>query len=397
MSEQYEIDIEIPNNEAYRKLDECRDRYAVVYGGAGSGKSYAVALKLLMRMMGEPGHRFLIIRKYATTLRTSVYGLFSDIISKGGFSHGFTFTTSPMEIAFHETGSRLIFVGCDDAEKLKSIQGVTGIWIEEATELDEPDFTQIDLRLRGETVSYKQIILSFNPVSSLHWINRRFFQNPADGVQTFKTTYVDNKFIDDEYKRTLESLIDQDENFYRIYTLGEWGILKNVIFKAFPVLPSFPPADETIYGLDFGYNNPTALIRADIRDGQYFITEMIYEKGMTNSDLIARMKTFSIGNAVVYADAAEPQRIAELRRAGINAKPADKSVKDGIDYVKRMKIFSLSTNVNINKEVLSYKYKEVNGAAIDEPVKFMDHAMDAIRYAIFSHSRKSEVKAVLIH
>lgn len=121
------------------------------------------------------------------------------------------------------TGNEILLAGLDDVERLKSIAGITSIWIEEATELNEGDFDQIDLRLRGETENYKQIILSFNPIDESHWLKKRFFDNNLDNCTTLRTTFKDNHFIDDEYRRVLEQKASVSPNLYRIYYLGEWG------------------------------------------------------------------------------------------------------------------------------------------------------------------------------
>ncbi|MCX6165046.1 MAG: terminase large subunit, partial [Ignavibacteriae bacterium] len=168
-------------------------------------------------------------------------------------------------------------------------------------------------------------------------------------------------------------------------------ILKNVIYKPFEIMNVFPLSfDETIYGLDFGYNNQTALVEVNIKDKIFYLRELIYECRLTNSDLITKMKNLKIKRgSYIYCDSAESGRIEELKRAGFNVFPADKSVKDGIDFLKSCKIISHPENNGINKEVLSYCYKQdKDGNLLDEPIKFNDHTMDAIRYAIFSYFKR---------
>lgn len=156
--------------------------------------------------------------------------------------------------------------------------------------------------------------------------------------------------------------------------------------------------DEIIYGLDFGYNNKTALIKIGIKEGEYYLEELIYKEHLTNLDLINEMNKLNIKKSdYIYCDASEPGRIEELRKHGYNCYPADKNVKDGIDYLKRCKIYSNSRNDGINKEVLHYSYKQdKNGNILDEPVKFNDHCMDAIRYAIYTHSKSRNQVSIWI-
>ena len=172
-----------------------------------SGKSHIVARKLLYRMLNESQvkHNFLIIRKVDRTIKKSVWTLMKNIISIWGLTKQFHFNQTDRTMIYKPTGSQFMFSGLDDVEKLKSIEGVTSIWVEEATELLQEDFEQLDLRLRGEFGCLKQIILTFNPISDQHWIKKIFFDDPIDGVFTLKTTYLDNAFIDEEYKMVMNN------------------------------------------------------------------------------------------------------------------------------------------------------------------------------------------------
>ena len=255
---------------------------------------------------------------------------------------------------------------------------------------------QIDLRLRGKTPHYKQILLTFNPVDALHWLNTTSLKNSIK----LKTTYKDNKFIDEEYYNVLEGLKDNDPEYYKIYAKGEWGIKRSVIYNPFEILKEYPKHfEDEIYGLDFGFNNPSALIHIGIYDNQFYLTELIYQSKLTTADLITKIYAsgYKAGKKV-YCDSAEPGRIQELKNAKINAYPSEKSVKDGIDYLKSLKIYSNDTNNNINKEVLTYSYsQDKNGNILDDPVKFNDHCLDAIRYALFTHRhKKSNPKIIWI-
>jgi len=221
--------LEAVTNSSFYPLYKCKDRYLVLWGGAGSGKSYFAAEKILVRCLfglaNGIKHKFLCLRKTQPAARKSIFALFQEYISEWGLSSIVKPNRSTMEFTF-PNGSQILCGGLDDPEKLKSIQGVTSVWLEEATEINAEDFTQVDLRLRGQTPSYKQIIISFNPVSETSWVKKRFFDrfkatNIIDpelpGTDRRKTvvkvggktlevyttlhhsTYKDNRFIDNQY------------------------------------------------------------------------------------------------------------------------------------------------------------------------------------------------------
>ena len=374
-------------NEKYFPYLHNDKRYEIFYGGAGSGKSYFVAQKKVYQHLKEKGHKTLIVRKVARSNRHSTFDLIKNIIYSWRLSNLFKVKENDMEIKC-VNGNHMIFTGLDDVEKLKSIAGITDMWIEEATEITESDFEQLNLRLRGKSKFPKQITLTFNPISSSHWLKKRFFDRKTDDASILMTTYKDNKFIDTDYRKVLEELKEQDEMFYRIYALGEWGVLENLVYSNYEVVSDVPDHfDEVIYGLDFGYNNPTALVKIGILDERLYILDEMYERGLTNADLIDRLRRIvESTNSSIYADSAEPNRIEEIRRAGFNIYPANKSVKDGIDFVKRHRLYIHASCTNVIKEIESYKWKkDKDGNVLEEPIKFMDHAMDAIRYAIFTH------------
>lgn len=204
-------------NKAFESALHDTSRYLVLFGGAGSGKSVFGFQKILLRLLTEKKHRIVCIRKVRNTLRNSCYQLMLDLA-------GAIAEVNKTELRFtFPNGNELIMLGLDDSEKIKSIAGITSVIIEEATELSETDFTQLDLRLRGETANYKQIIVMFNPIDELHWLKERFFNSLSIDISIYKTTYKDNSFLDEEYKRVLNEQVRLNENLYKIYVLGEWG------------------------------------------------------------------------------------------------------------------------------------------------------------------------------
>lgn len=217
------------SNDAFFPLYFDQHRYLVLKGGGGSGKSIFAGSKIIERCRRESGHRFLVCRKVARTLRESCFQQL--IMQCRELDLPVKVNKSDMGIEF-DNGSEILFAGLDDVEKLKSIYNITGIWIEEASELLEGDFNQLDIRLRGETQYYKQIIITFNPVSIQHWLKKRFFDTYDDRCLTHESTYKDNRFLDEDAKRTLEGFKDTDEYYYAVYCLGEWGTSGRSVFNA---------------------------------------------------------------------------------------------------------------------------------------------------------------------
>lgn len=378
-------------NKIYLPYLDNDKRYEIIYGGAGSGKSWFIAQKKVYQHLRDKGRKTLVIRKVGNTLRHSVFTQIKQTISDWGASELFNVPKSKTNFDIHgPNGNQFIFTGLDDVEKLKSIVGITDIWIEEASEISEDEFTQLDLRLRGTTAYPKQITLSFNPISALSWLKKRFFDvSDKSRISILKSTYRDNKFIDDEYREMIEALKEQDPVMYSIYALGEWGVMGNLILTNWEVKEvSQNPHDydQVLQGLDFGYNHPSAFLRVGLKDGELNIFTEIYERKLTNQDLIDLIDPLVTPYDLIIADSAEPDRIEEFNRRGIKVEPAKKgpdSVRAGIEWLRRHKINIHPSCINTINEIQGWKYKEDrDGNVLDEPVPFKDDAMAALRYAI---------------
>ncbi len=227
------------SNASFLPLFFDEHRYLVLKGGGGSGKSIFAGRKVLERVTSEPGHRYLVCRKVGRTIRDSCFAQLRGQLASFYPGCGCRVYTGDMRMKFHN-GSEILFAGLDDVEKLKSIYDITGIWIEEASELLEGDFNQLDIRLRTKTPYYLQIILSFNPISVTHWLKKRFFdfdiKDPAerrkaiDRTRTHESTYRDNPFLPEEAVRTLEAFRETDPYYYMVYALGQWGVTGKTVF-----------------------------------------------------------------------------------------------------------------------------------------------------------------------
>lgn len=331
-------------------------------------------------------HNFLCIRKTSPAIRKSVFKLFTDLISEWKLNSLCEINKTNMVITFLNNSS-IMCIGMDDSEKLKSITGITSVWVEEATEISEEDAQQINLRLRGQTDSYKQIIYSFNPISKMNWVYKRFFVKSDDNtVTTHHSTWESNKFLDKEYIDELKDLINQNKTIFDVYTLGIWGVLEHVILSNYKTVNKLPDGGDVIYACDYGYNAPSAIVKIVYYDNQFYIEEMLYQTKLTNADLIEKVKQLNTGNCLLFCDSAEPNRTEEMRRAGINARKSDKSVKDGLDYLKAQTLFITEGSVNLLKELSGYCYKkDKDNNILDEPVKYNDHLIDAMRYGIYTN------------
>lgn len=291
--------------------------------------------------------------------------------------------------------AKIHFISMDEKEKFKSFES-DATWVEETTEITEDEFRIIRNVTRHQGPVLNQIIMSFNPIDQFHWTIRKFVQGNNPEAAIMHSTYKDNlSHLPPEYVRELEGYEKEDENFYRVYTMGLPGILKGLIYSKWDVIEKagWPehirnrPPDA--FALDFGVNVQTAMYAhwADVNDD--YGEELLYQTGMTNSDLLGWLDQNNIPkNIITYADPAEKNRILELQRAGYMVTEAQNAVKDGIDYCKSRMLHLAPDSVNAIAETRSYKYREIKFQGevrvLDEPVKIRDHLMDAMRYARFS-------------
>lgn len=259
-------------NDTFIPLYRDKRRFLVLKGGAGSGKSVFVVEKLLYRILTEQypahPHRILVLRKVAKTLRESCFALICGVIRQWGLDRLFRINKTDMSITC-VNGNQFILAGLDDVEKLKSIFDITGVWGEEANEFEARDLRQVNLRLRGWTPFYKQIIVSFNPVAYSNWLRGEFFAFERSDTTIHNSTYLDNKFIDADYKGQLESYKDLDPYYYQVYVLNEWGSAKGAAFPEFRNAPDkghrwthvvkafeIPEGWRFSRSYDFGYSKP---------------------------------------------------------------------------------------------------------------------------------------------
>ena len=392
-------------NPVFKKVNQSRRRYRVLMGSAGSGKSTNVAQDFILKLSSPAfkGANLLVIRKVEVSHRDSTFAELSAAIFRifgADWPVFWEIRQSPLRLRSRVTGCEIIFRGMKDdkeREKVKSINFRTGklcfIWCEEATELHEQDVEILDDRLRGRLPQglYYQMTFTFNPISDKHWIKKRLWDYQDDETIKNHSTYLQNRFIDDAYKKRMERRRLLDPQGYKIYGLGEWGEVGGLILNNYEI-KDFPREDQYFdarnYGMDFGYNHANATLDVGYKDGDLYICKehYVFEKDM--QEIIQEITRLGFEkNKLMYCDSAEPDRIKLLKRAGFRAIPVKKgpgSVRAQIDLLKSRKIYIHPSCTNTIKEIQQWKWKrdDRENRYLDVPVEIFDDAMAALRYAI---------------
>lgn len=375
-------------NKIFKKTFNAKTTTVINVGGARSGKSYAMAQLLIYKAVNETC-QIAVTRKTMPALKMTALRLILDLLKEYNLFVPACFNKT--ENIYKIGPSRFQFFSLDDPEKIKSSE-FNYIWLEEATEFTYQDYAVLLTRLSAPILNGKQnqIFLTLNPTDINSWIYKKLLTQKD--ITVIKSTYKDNNFLQKNYIQTLLSLKDYDKNAYKVFALGEWGASEKIIYKNWALIDEMPqnPA-EIFYGLDFGFNNPTALVQIAIYDGKFYAREILYQSGLTNSALIEKLLILLKGyeTKTIYADAAEPNRIAEIAASGLNIKPAQKNVLNGIMAVKSDNFFVSKCSTNLIKELQTYSWKsDANGNILEEPVKFNDHLLDALRYGIYTYKNE---------
>jgi phage terminase large subunit len=380
-------------NEAYFPyLFDYKNRYEVYYGGAGSGKSVFICQKLLVKAI-KRRRKVLIIRKYATTLKDSVFQLVVDMLIKWQIYRFCRVNLSTYTITL-PNGSIILFKGMDDSEKIKSITDITDIWVEESTEISEDEYSQLDLRLRS-LAGDLQFFVSFNPVSKVNYVYKKWFASDIVPPNTFilKTTYKDNKFLPAAYIESLQEKMQSNPTYYRIYVLGEFASLDKLVFNNWKreVFNHAEIKGSLIIGLDFGFVNDPSCIVASILDEEnkkIYVFKEWGDTNKTNEELANIIISLGFEKSTIIADSAEQKSIEEIKRKGIRrikpcAKGAD-SIIHGIQKLQQYEIVVHPECTGITTELENYawqKDKKTN-EYVNKPVDNFNHYIDALRYSL---------------
>jgi phage terminase large subunit len=396
-----EIDAKI-FNPVYLPHLENYARTQIFFGGSSSGKSWFVIGQRAVIDLLRGGRNYLICRAVARTIRTSVFTQMERAIREFGVKDLFDINKSEMTITC-KNGYQALFAGLDDVEKIKSIVpkngAITDIVIEEATETEKNDVKSLYKRQRGgDDSTPKRFTLLFNPILQTHWIYEEYFATVAwaddqteyvsDELTILKTTYKDNRFLTAADRQDLEN--EKDSYFYNVYTLGNWGVLGDVIFTNWKVQDLGEMLNQFTNhrnGLDFGFSaDPAAMpvTHYDRKRKTIYIYDELYERGLDNEALAREMKKL-IERQLVTCDSAEPKSISELCKYGINAIGAVKgkdSVNFGIQWLQRQTIVIDKKCIKTRTELQQYQWKkDKDGNSMRIPTDKNNHIMDALRYA----------------
>ncbi|MBR0592395.1 PBSX family phage terminase large subunit [Bacillus pumilus] len=401
-------------NPHFRKfLFDWDQKFQFLVGGYGSSKSYHIALKLILKLLDEK-RTALVIREVYDTHRDSTFSLFEEIVNDLGLDHVIQCRTSPLMLKFHN-GSRIIFKGLDKPAKLKSINNISIIWIEECSEVKYEGFKELLGRLRHPTLDL-HMILSTNPVGQDNWTYRHFFKDDQnnrfilDDETLYKertiaindtyyhhSTAEDNLFLPVSYIKQLDELKEYDPDLYRIARKGHFGI------NGIRVLPQFEvqPHEDVMLaisninrpllraGMDFGFvdsYNAVVRLAVDHEKKYLYIYWEYYDRGKTDDVTVEDLKEFIETKELIKADN-EQKTIAYFRKMGYNMVAAHKFQGSRLQYTKKIKRFKKiicsdsCKNTIYELQPLTYK-TDRNGNIIEDEFKIDPHTFSAIWYAL---------------
>ena len=369
-------ELKIQATNVFQKNWDASTRFVINIGGSRSTKTYSILQLLIVKALeSETPLVISIVRKSLPSLRISVMRDFFDILKSLDLyaveAHNKTENT-------YMLGSTLIeFFSIDDAQKRRGTKRDI-LFVNEANEISYEDFFQLNIR------TTQTVYLDFNP-SEQFWYNDKI-QN-RDDVTIIHSTYKDNPYLNQDQVNEIERLQFTDKQYYQIYALGEFAGAIDLVFSYTPV-DDIPTSNAKLValGMDFGFtNDPTTLVEIWKQDSDLYLNELMYDKGLTNQDIGDTMKQYGVDRYTeIIADSAEPKSIEEIRRMGYNIKPATKgpdSVLNGIDILKRHRIYVTKQSTNIIKELNGYKWvTDKDGNKLNKPIDMFNHALDAVRY-----------------
>jgi phage terminase large subunit len=341
------------------------------------------------------------MRKVEKSIRNSSYKLIQDYVNKWKLRDFFNFISSMLTIKVLN-GSEYLCMGFDEAEKIKSIANIDVVWIEEATEISLEDFETLLFTIRGQGI--KRIILSFNRKLG-NWTEEYFFY--ANGqfkerpdIYHLHTTFQDNKFLSAADIQRFERLKIEDPRKYDKIALGLPVKLEGLVYENWNVFKGeFPVCREELYGLDFGYTDPKALVRIGRIGKDLYLDETLYERQLTREDFIKMLPNLIDNRATeIWADSEDPESIQVIFNSGWNIHAVEKlkgSVIFGIEALQAFNIHITERSTNIIKDFENYKWKQKRDGSIipEEPAHDFSHSPRATEYAV--RSRWADLHTVL--
>ena len=394
-------------NEAYKPLFIDKARYFILMGGRGGGRSTVASQFAISNLRAPDYFRCAIMRYILGDIRNSIYREITDRAEENGITNELSINDTLMKIEYGANSINAVGFkksSGDQKSKLKSLASYNCVIIEEADEIPEDDFMQLDDSLRTVKGNIK-IILLLNPPAKTHWIIQRWIKllpSEQTGFYDFelRDDVKDTILIKTDYRDNIVNIAPQSIAQYEKYkeTKPEhyWNMVRGLvpetvvgkIYNNWRVVDSVPhEARLERYGLDFGYSNdPTAIVAIYYYNGGYILDEVTYLRELSNkriADILINQP-----KALVIADSSEPKSIDEIVSYGISVLPSQKgqgSVNQGIQYVQDQKISVTRRSRNILKEYDNYAWKvDKDGNVLNIPEEGWDHAMDALRYGMES-------------
>lgn len=376
-------------------------------GGRGAGRSTVASQYANAKLTAPEYFRCAIMRYILGDIRNSIYREIKDRAEENGIIEALNVNDSAMVIEYGQNTINAVGFkksSGDQKAKLKSLANYNCVIIEEADEINEEDFMQLDDSLRTVKGNIK-IILLLNPPSKDHWIIQKWFDLKDSGQKGFyipelKETAKDVEYIFSDFESNIKNIDIATVYKYRNYKDTKpnhyYNMIKGYvpetvrgkIYKNWQEISSVPHEARLIsHGLDFGYSNdPTAIVAIYKYNGGYIFDEVAYQTGLLNPDIANILKMQE--SSLIVADSSEPKSIDEINGYGLSVQPATKgqgSVNQGIQYIQAQKISYTSRSTNIKKEYNNYSWLEdKEGKSMNTPKDIYNHAMDAIRYGLSS-------------
>lgn len=394
----------------------------LLVGGYGSSKSYHIALKLILKCLQEK-RKVLVIREVFDTIRDSCYDLLVEILDEldliGTARNKVHCTVSPMSIRF-PNGSKIIFKGMDKPTKLKSINGVSIVWLEECSEIKYAGYKELLGRLRHPDLSL-HFILSTNPVGTENWVYTHFFKRIDEegnehvklndkelykkrtivrgGVYYHHSTADDNLFLPQSYIETLNEMKEYDPDLYRIARLGQFGLNGKRVLPQFEIARSHKEVIDAVseipdkfrfVGMDFGFEesyNAVVKVAVDDKEKYLYIYYEYYKNHMTDDKTAKELQAEGLDRVQIIADCEDPKAIAFYRQSGFRMRGCYKypgSRLANTRKVKRFKRIICSPNCpNTIRELATLIYaKDKQENLIYDEFNIDPHTFSAIWYAL---------------
>jgi phage terminase large subunit len=395
----------------YEPLFKAKTRYILLYGGRGRGGSTAGSQYTIYRTLADEYTRCAVMREVLGTARSSIWQEVKDRITELELECNINDSNMILTIGEKEISAKgFKKSSLKDKAKLKSLAGYNLIVVDEADEVLEEDFNQLDSSIRTSKAD-NTIVLIFNMPHKSHWLITKFFNLVQSDVPEFyvaepkkdkvDTTYIFGTYLDNKTNNSAsnialyESFERSNPDYYHsmirgLVSEGKKGrVFKNVQYISEALYNQIDISPK--YGLDFGFtNDPTCLSEIKEKNKRIYLKELIYETGLGNTVIANKIKAMGITTKII-ADSAEPKTIEALEEAGINISSADKSkgsVNAGITYLQDCEIFIVETSVNAMKEAQDYCYlldKDKNPTNFPEDKN--NHFWDSVRYALSIQSK----------